>query len=106
MPDPYSRATVATSTLSLLLALLAVPVLVGTVWMTYRARGAVAAAAAGVLVAAGVGVTQLLVIRRTGGDHFDAMAVVYLDVVLALPLIAATLLLGGLAGGRWGIPRL
>jgi predicted MPP superfamily phosphohydrolase len=60
------------------------------------------------VVAAGavIGFGQLAVVRRAGGDHFDAMAVVYLDAVVALPLIAATLLLGGLIGRRWGVPRL
>lgn len=96
----------ATSTLSLLLALLAVPVLIGTVWVTARHLSGPAAALVELLVAALVGLGQLAVIRRAGGDHFDAMAVVYLDLVLTLPLVAATLLLGGVVGRRWGLPRL
>lgn len=96
----------ATSTLSLLLALLAVPALIGTVWVTARHLSGPAAALVELLVAALVGLGQLAVIRRTGGDHFDAMAVVYLDLVLTLPLVAATLLLGGVVGRRWGLPRL
>lgn len=96
----------ATSTLSLLLALLAVPALTGTVWVTARHLSGPAAALVELLVAALVGLGQLAVIRQAGGDHFDAMAVVYLDLVLALPLVAATLLLGGIVGRRWGLPRL
>lgn len=96
----------ATSTLSLLLALVAVAALVGMVWVTARHRSGTAAALVGLLVAIAVGVGQLAVVRSAGDDHFDVMAVVYLDLVLALPLVAGTLLLGGLVGHRWGLPRL
>lgn len=96
----------ATSTLSLLLALLAVAAFVGTVWITTRLLHGLAAALVDLLAVVGIGIAQLAVVRLAGGDHFDAMAVVYLDLVLALPLVAATLLVGGLVGRRWGLPRL
>lgn len=96
----------APSTISLLLALLAVPVLVATVWVTSRHRSGPGAALIELAVAALVGVSQLVAIRLVGGDHFDAMAVVYLDVVLVLPMVSASLLLGGMVGRRWGLPRL
>lgn len=96
----------APSTISLILALLAVPVLVGTVWITSRHRSGRDAALIELAVAALVGVGQLTAIRLVGGDHFDVMAVVYLDVVLVLPTVAALLLLGGVLGRRWGLPRL
>lgn len=96
----------ATSTLSLLLALLAVPVFVGGVWATARRRHGAAAAAIEVGLAVLIGVAQLAVVVAVGGNDFDAMSVVYLDVVVALPLIAAALLLGGRVRRRWGLPRL
>ncbi len=96
----------ATSTLSLLLALLAVPVFVGGVWATARRHHGVEAAAFELGLAVLIGVVQLAVVVALGGNHFDAMSVVYLDLVVALPLIARSLLVGGLVGRRWGLPRL
>ena len=96
----------ATSTLSLLLALLAVPVFVGGVWATARRHCGVEAAAFELGLAVLIGVGQLAVVVALGGNNFDAMSVVYLDVVVALPLIALALLVGGLVGRRWGLPRL
>lgn len=96
----------APSTLCLLLALTAVPVLVGTVWLTARYLTGLRAALVELSVAVVVGLGQLAVLRFAGGDHFDAMAVIYLDIVLVLPLLAGTLLLGGWVGHRWGLPRL
>ena len=96
----------ATSTLSLLLALLAVPVFVGGVWATARRHHGVEAAAFELGLAALIGLSQLVVLAAAGGGAFDAMSVVYLDVVVALPLVALSLLLGGLLGRRWGLPRL
>lgn len=96
----------ATSTLSLTLALLGAAVLVGTVWWTAR-RASGGRAALIELGAAGVVVIgQLVVIGLAGGGAFDAMSVVYLDVVVALPLVALGLLLGAHVGRRWGLPRL
>lgn len=96
----------ATSTLSLVLALLAVPVVVGGVWATARRRHGAPAAAVELGLVAVVGIAQLAVVVVLGGNNFDAMSVVYLDVVVALPLIAGALLVGGLVGRRWGLPRL
>lgn len=96
----------ATSTLSLLLALLAVPVFVGGVWAIARRHCGVEAAAFELGLAMLIGVGQLAVVVALGGNNFDAMSVVYLDVVVALPLIALALLVGGLVGRRWGLPRL
>ncbi len=96
----------ATSTLSLLLALLAVPVVVGGVWATARRHHGARAAALELGLVALVGIAQLAVVVALGGNNFDAMSVVYQDVVVALPLIAGALLVGGLVGRRWGLPRL
>ena len=96
----------ATSTLSLALALLAVPVFVGGVWVTAHRRHGIEAAAFELGLAVLIGVVQLAVVVALGGNNFDAMSVVYLNVVVALPLIAVTLLVGGLVGRRWGLPRL
>ncbi len=96
----------ATSTLSLLLALLAVPVFVGGVWAIARRNCGVEAAAFELGLVVLIGVGQLAVVVALGGNNFDAMSVVYLDVVVALPLIALALLVGGLVGRRWGLPRL
>ncbi len=76
-PVARSRQFVATSTLSLLLALLAVPVFVGGVWATARRHCGVEAAAFELGLAVLIGVGQLAVVgpRR----NLDAMSVVYLD---------------------------
>ena len=95
----------ATSSLSLLLALLAVPAAVATIWITARELSAVAASTVALGAAALIGMIQLFVIVLAGGNNFDAMSVVYLDLVVALPLTAAILLIGGLIGRRWGLPR-
>lgn len=96
----------ATSTLSLLLAFAAIPVLVGWVWVAKRHLSGVTGAITALAVAVIIGVVQLGVVRASGGDHFDAMAVVYLDLVLVLPMVAALALLGGVLGRRRGLPHL
>lgn len=96
----------ASSTLSLLLALLAVPVFVGGVWATARRHHGIEAAAFELGLAVVIGVGQLAIVVALGGNNFDAMSVVYLDLVVALPLIALILLVGGRVGRRWGLPRL
>jgi len=97
---------VANSTLSLALALLGAAIVVGTVWWTARRASGGRAAAIELAVACAVLVAQVLVIGLAGGGAFDVMAVVYLDVVVAVPLVALALLVGGWVGGRWGLPRL
>lgn len=96
----------ATSTLSLALALLGAAVVVGAVWWTARRASGGRAAAIELAVGSGVLVAQVLVIGLAGGGAFDLMAVVYLDVVVAIPMVAVALLAGGWFGGRWGLPRL
>ena len=95
----------STATLSLALALLAIAMVLGAVWWGARRSGRAAAVAG--LVAAGAGlVVQLAAVRANGGDHFDAMSVVYVDLVVVLPVVAAALLVASVLPRRWGAPRL
>lgn len=109
MPRPPwlpSERAVATSTLSLLLAIAGAVTVVGSVWWTARRASGRRAALIELGAAGVVAISQLVVIGLAGGGAFDAMSVVYLDVVVALPLVALGLLLGAYLGRRWGLPRL
>ncbi len=105
-PSPPSDDGVATSTLSLALALLGAAAVVAAIWWTAREESGVRAAVVELALAAGIVLLQIGVVVGVGGGPFDAMSVLYLDLVVGLPLVALALLVGGRVGRRWGLPRL
>lgn len=96
----------ATSTLSLALALLGAAAVVAAIWWTAREESGLRAALVELVLAAGIVLLQIGVVVGVGGGAFDAMSVLYLDLVVGLPLVALALLVGGRVGRRWGLPRL
>lgn len=96
----------ATSTLSLALALLGAAAVVAAIWWTAREESGVRAAVVELALAAGILLLQIGVVVGVGGGPFDAMSVLYLDLVVGLPLVALALLVGGRVGRRCGLPRL
>lgn len=96
----------ATSTLSLVLAVLGALAIVSVVWWTAREEAGLWAAVIDLAIAAGVVLVQVGIVVGVGGGAFDAMSVLYLDLVVGVPLVAVALLLGGRFGRRWDLPRL
>ncbi len=101
----------ATSTLALILAAAAAGLLGAVVWYLARRRwettGVVTVHAADAVrvgwVAVGVGMVQVaVVVGVVGGDMWDVMSVVYLDLVVTVPLVGAGVLVAAAVAHRRG----